>query len=839
MKRLLRLALQDLRGGWRGFRLFVACLALGVAAITAVGTVSANLMQGLAAQGQAILGGDIEVRVSHREMTPAEAEWFDERSIKQSAISTLRAMARAPRTDKRTLIDLKAADAAYPLIGALTYQSGLQPDLTKREGVYGAAVEETLLLRLDIVVGDTIILNEMPVEIRDVILVEPDRIAGGMAAGPRVMVTHQALAETGLVTPGTLISHAYRYILRDGVQAETMPEAAALQFPQSGFRVNTAANGGDSVKRFVDRTATFLTLVGLTALLIGGVGVGNAVTSYLNGKRDMIGTLKATGADTRQVFALFGFEIAIMALIGITLGLALGTALPLLVLDQVVAQMPVPIPVTSGPSFGALSVAALYGVLAAFLFAFLPLIAARDLSPAHLFRALVGEGGTRPKKLDWLVLGVLAALLLALAILPATDQFFAMMFCIGAVCVFAILRGFGFLITRVAANAPKPRNAIVRLGIGNLHRPGAPTASTVLSLGLGLTLISAVAVIEGNIAAQIDDEIPDRAPAFFLIDVQSYQLDALRALAAKAPGAGAFEIVPAMRGRLEEIAGVPVEDVTVHPDAAWALRGDRGLTYAALPPENSTLVAGEWWAEDYDGAPLISFDADLAEGFGVTLGDTLTYNVLGRNVTGTIANLRRINWQAMGINYSTVFSPGLLSRAPHTWMGTLHVTGTQEEADMYRAITDEFPNITTIRVKEALTEVAKLVAAMGTAVRVTGAVTLLAAILVLAGAVAAGHRARVYDAVILKVLGATRGQVMRAYILEYGLLGLITAFIAAALGSLVAFLVVTQIMDAPYRMLPETLAVVLLGGVVFTLTIGMAGTWGALRARPAEVLRTL
>ncbi len=839
MRRLLRLAFQDLRGGWRGFRLFVACLALGVAAITAVGTVSASLMQGLASQGQAILGGDIEVRVSHREMKPEEAKWFNDRAAEQSFVATMRAMARAPKTQKRTLIDLKAVDDTYPLIGALTYEKGQAPNLEMQNGVYGAAVEETLLLRLDAKVGDTLILNEMPVEIRDVILVEPDRIAGGMAAGPRVMVTHEALAKTGLVTPGTLISYAYRYILEDGLVVADMPEAAALQFPQSGFRVNTAANGGDSVKRFVDRTATFLTLVGLTALLIGGVGVGNAVTSYLNGKRDMIGTLKATGADTRQVFSLFGFEVAIMALVGIVIGLVLGTALPVVLLDQVVAQMPVPIPVTAAPATGALLVAGLYGLLAAFLFAFLPLIAARDLSPAHLFRALVGGDGVRPKPLDWVVLGVVAALLLALAILPATDTFFAMMFCVGAVFIFALLRGLGFLITRAAAKAPKPRNAIVRLGIGNLHRPGAPTASTVVSLGLGLTLISAVAVIEGNIAAQIDDEIPERAPAFFLIDVQGYQLDALKALTAKAPGAGALEIVPAMRGRLEMIAGVPVEDVTVHPDAAWALRGDRGITYAALPPENSTIIAGDWWPEDYEGDPLISFDADLAKGFGIGVGDTLTYNVLGRNVTGTIANLREINWQAMGINYSTVFSPGLLSRAPHTWMGTLHVTGTQEEADMYRAITDEFPNITTIRVKEALTEVAKLVTAMGTAVRITGAVTLLAAVLVLAGAVAAGHRARVYDAVILKVLGATRGQVMRAYILEYSLLGLITAFIAAVLGSLVAFLVVTQIMDAPYRLLPETLAIVLLGGVAFTLTVGMAGTWGALRARPAEVLRSL
>ncbi|MGB0920231.1 MAG: ABC transporter permease [Alphaproteobacteria bacterium] len=839
MMTLFKLALRDLRGGWRGFRLFVACLALGVAAITAVGTVSASLINGLAAQGQAILGGDIEVRISHREMTEKEARWFNEQAVRHSSVATMRAMARAPSTDRRSLIDLKAVDAAYPLVGALQYANADNRDLAMRDGRYGVAVEETLLLRLGVKVGDEIVLNQTPVEIRQMIVSEPDRIAGGMAAGPRVMLSHAALAATGLVTPGTLISYAYRYILADGATAASMPRAAAKAFPQSGFRVNTSLNGADSVKRFVERTATFLTLVGLTALLIGGVGVGNAVTSYLNGKTDMIGTLKATGADTRQVFVLFGFEVLIMAIVGIIFGLALGTILPLLALDQLVAQMPVPIPVNAAPAFGALAIAGCYGLLAAILFALMPLIKARDLSPAHLFRALVGASGVRPKPLDWLILGGLVAAMLALAILPASDPFFAMLFCVGAVGVFAVLRAIGFLVEWAAARAPKPRNAIVRLGVGNLHRPGAPTASTVLSLGLGLTLISAVAVIEGNIAAQIDDEIPDRAPAFFLIDVQGYQVEALKSLVAEAPGAGALEIVPSMRGRLEEINGVPVEDVTVHPDAAWALRGDRGLTWARTPPENAEIVAGDWWPHDYDGAPLISFDVELAEGFGISVGDTLTYNLLGRNVTGTIVNLRQINWQAMGINYSTVFSPGLLSNAPHTWMATLHVNGAEAEADMYRAITDEFPNITTIRVKEALTEVAKMVTAMGTAVRVTGAVTLLAAVLVLAGAVAAGHRARVYDAVVLKVLGATSGQVMRAYLLEYGLLGLLTAVMAAGLGSLVAFLVITQMMEAPYRLLPETLVAVLLGGVAFTLTVGMAGTWRALRARPAQVLRSL
>ncbi len=291
-----------------------------------------------------------------------------------------------------------------------------------------------------------------------------------------------------------------------------------------------------------------------------------------------------------------------------------------------------------------------------------------------------------------------------------------------------------------------------------------------------------------------------------------------------------------MRGRIERINGVPVEEAHVAPEARWALGGDRGLTYAASVPKGSRVVAGDWWPADYRGAPLLSFDADLAHGMGLKLGDTLTVNVLGRELTATIANLREIDWTSLGINFAIVLSPGALDGAPETDIATAR-TAPENEAALERAVTDRFPNVSAIAVKDALASLAQIVAAIGAAISAVAAVALAAGALVLAGAIAAGQRRRVYDAVVLKVLGATRADVTRAFVIEYGLLGLAASALAAAIGTLAAWLLMTRVMDAPWRFSGGTVAVTLVLATFFTIAAGYAGTWRALGAKAAPFLR--
>jgi putative ABC transport system permease protein len=358
----------------------------------------------------------------------------------------------------------------------------------------------------------------------------------------------------------------------------------------------------------------------------------------------------------------------------------------------------------------------------------------------------------------------------------------------------------------------------------------------VLSLGLGLSVLAAVALVEGNLAIEVETRLAEHAPADFFIDIQPDQLAGFAEIVRATPGAS-FAEMPMLRGRITRLNGKPVEEAQVVPEAQWALRSDRGLTYAAEPPAGSHIVGGSWWPADYRGAPLVSFDAELAQGMGLKLGDTLSVNLLGREITATIANLRQIDWARLGINFAIVFAPGALEAAPQTHLAAVYTAPGAAEDNLVRQITDRFPNVSAIPVREGLEAVARVIATIGAALRLVALITLAAGILVLGGAVAAGHRRRVYDAVVLKVLGATRGAIAAAFLIEHGLLGVVTAIIAAGLGTLAAYALVTGPMRSDWVFLPMPLAAILALAVVLTLVFGFAGTWRALGARPAAYLR--
>jgi len=833
-----RFARRDLRGGLKGFRIFLASLALGVAAIAGVGSLSSALVEGLAGQGQAILGGDVELKLIHREVKPDERAFMAEKSEAVSAVANLRAMVKSPKTDQRTLVELKAVDDLYPLYGQITFENAPDLDLAAalgNTGGWGAVVEQTLLTRLGIEVGDLITINQLTVPVRAAIAYEPDRVADGVAIGPRVMITKQALADTGLVQLGSLIHYSYRMKVPASTDLGGLVEEIKATFPAAGWRINTRANSAPGIRAFVARTATFLTLVGLTALVVGGVGVGNAVRSWLDRQRDTIATLKCLGAEGRFIFRVYLMEVVMIAATGIALGIAAGAAIPIVAAQSLQSILPIPadVSVYRVP----LIMAAVFGLMTALVFALWPLAQAREVPAAHLFRALVSPARSWPRPVYvFATLGLLGGIV-SLALVSAESIELAVMFIAAIAAAFMVLRLAGWAVEALARRSGGARSVLLRLAISNLHRPGAPTGSVVLSLGLGLTVLSAVALIEGNLNKQITERLPKDAPSFFFVDIQSTQVDAFDALVKSVPGTADLARVPNLRGRIIEIDGVRADQVAVDPDAQWALRGDRGLTYAKTAPANSTMVEGQWWPVDYKGPPLISFDVELARGMGLSVGDTLTYNVLGRNVTGTIANLRQIEWTGMGINFTTVFAPGLLESAPHTHLATVRVAPEHEE-ELFKAVTDAFPNITAVRVRDAIKAANDLLGSLGMAVRATGAVTLLGGILVLAGAIAAGHRARVYDSVMLKVLGATRRDIVIAYMVEYALLGAATALIAALMGSLISYGVITFAMQADWIFLPTTLFATLAGAVGFTILFGLFATARALQTRPAPVLRT-
>lgn len=827
-----RIARRELRGGLKALRIVLACLALGVAAIAAVGTLRAATEAGLRADGARLLGGDIEVRTSQRPMPQVAKDWAASRGAVLSQAVEMRAMAIAP-SGERTLVELKGVDSAYPLYGTLVL-APVDATLARRDGRFGVALDSTIVERLGLRIGDVVRLGEASFTFVAVIATEPDRVASPTVLGPRALVLEAAISETGLVQPGSLVSWDLRLRLPPGVDARPFARDWQAAHGDGGWRVRFAGESEPGVNRFLDRAAAFLVLAGLTALLVGGIGVGTGVRAWLEARARTIATLRCLGAQAGTILAAYLIQVMLLALVGISIGLVAGFGLTWLAAQALAGALPVP------PRLGVypkeLGLAALYGLLTALAFALWPLGRAQRIPGAALFRdSIVATPG-------WPSRGILlanAAAVLALAALvigTAEQPRFAMGFVGGAALTLGLFRLGAGLLMRAARAFRHVRRPALRLGLANLHRPGAPTPTMLVALGIGLTTLAAIATIEGNLRRQLADQLPTAAPSFFFIDIQNDQAREFDALARAQAGVDDVRRSPSLRARVVAVDGTPAERMVVAEESRWALRGDRGLTYAATPPEGTRLVAGQWWPADYDGPPLVSFDANIARGWGIGLGSVITVNVLGRDIDLKIASLREIQWRGLGINYVMVASPGLLEAAPHTHIATVRSAPAQEIA-VLRALTDAFPNVSGIRVRDALEAVAGLLSRVGVALQATSSVTLLAGMLVLAGAVAAGQRARIRDAVVLKTVGATRAQIRGAWLVEFGILGLVAGLLAAAAGSAASWAVVRFVMRGEWVFLPGTLAAVVIGCVLLTLALGYVGTALALRVRPAPLLR--
>ncbi|WP_422371886.1 ABC transporter permease [Hoeflea sp.] len=839
----VRLALRELRGGLSGFYIFLACVALGTAAIAGVNSVSQMMTGSIASEGRTILGGDVRFESENIDLGEAERSYVEGLGS-VSAGANMRTMARMEDGSDQSLVELRAVDDVYPLYGSFetTPSMPIGYVFAERDGVYGAAVAQILLDRLNLSVGDEILVGQARFELRATIVTEPDALSEGFGFAPRMMISLQGLDAAGLIRPGSLIEYSYRVRLDGGADAGRLADLraeAGERFPDAGWSIRTSRNAAPALTRNIERFSQFLTLVGLTALIVGGVGIANSVRAWLEGKRGVIATLKCVGAPSQLVVAIYLIQVMLIAAFGVFLGVLLGAATPFLAAGALSGVIPIAVQASVYPL--SLLVAAGFGLLTAFAFAVLPLGRAGEVPATALFRQQGFEGGGLPRWPYLLAAGATLAVLCVAAIWFADDRRIATVFVAAVAVAFGVLRLVGLAVQAIARAVPTVRSTPLRLAIGNIHRPGALTPSVVLSLGLGLALLVTLALIDSNLRRELSGNLPERAPNFFFVDIQSSEIDGFERTVSEVAPDGKIIKVPMLRGRITELKGEPVNADNVPPEARWVLRGDRGVTYARNLPENSRLSAGEWWAPDYEGEPLVSFAAEEGAELGLGVGDTITVSVLGRSITARIANLRDVEWESLSINFVMVFSPNTFAGAPHSWMATLTDPDATEavEGEVLRAVTQAYPTITSVRVKDALELADRVVGQIGIAIRAAALVALIASVLVLSGALAAGNRSRIHDAVVLKTLGATRATLIRAYVYEYGLLGLATAVFALAFGGVASWFVVSRIMTLPSSFMPDIAVATLVGALVVTVGIGLLGTWRVLGQKAAPVLREL
>jgi putative ABC transport system permease protein len=843
----LRYALRELRGGLRGFYVFIACIALGVMAIAGVGSVAASLGEGLAREGRSLLGGDVAFSLVQREAKPDEVAFLSSRG-EVSVAATLRAMARSG-DGRLALVELKAVDGAYPMLGELTLDPKMPMSdlLAARQDAsgtaFGAAADSTLLARLDLKIGDRVSIGSATFEIRSVVGAEPDKLAGGVGLGPRFLVSEAGLRATGLLQPGSLVRWIYRVKLPDNAAGDRAATAliddTRSALPEAGWEVRSRSNASPQLERTISRFTQFLTLVGLAALLVGGVGVANAVKSHIDRRRDVIAAFKALGATGRDVFTIYLTQVVVLAGIGSVIGLAAGAALPFIIVGVFGKLLPLPVVPALHPDELALSF--VYGLLTALAFGLWPLGRVHDVPVAALFREAVASEWHRPRWRYLALMAMVIALLVAVVIGLAYDKRVAAIFVASSVVVFALLRGIAAGLMALARRLPRTRLTMLRLAIANIYRPGALTPSVVMSLGLGLAVLVTITQIDGNLRRQFMAALPDRAPSFYFIDIPNAEADRFGTFLKQIEPQSRVEDVPMLRGRIVAARGVKAEDLKASTDAEWVLQSDRGLTYTGEIPKGSKIVEGQWWGAGYDGPPLVSIEKRIADGLGLKIGDEIVVNVLGRDIPARIGNMRTVDWQSLGMNFVLVFSPNAFRGAPHSHVATLteNHPAPAGDARIIKAVADAFPMVTSVRVREALETIGTVVTNLVLAIRGASAVTLISAILVLGGALAAGHRHRVYDAVILKTLGATRARLLGAYALEYLMIGFATAIFGVIAGSVAAWLIVTRLMTLSFIWQAGSAAGVVAAALIVTVGLGLAGTLLALNQKPATVLRNL
>ena len=832
-----RFAARELRGGLRGFRIFLACLTLGVAAIAAVGSVRAAIEAGLAREGAALLGGDAEIELTYRFATDNERAWMAQTARQLSEVTDFRSMVVTGEgeTAERGLTQVKSVDAAYPLVGTIE----LSPDmplakaLHGADGLPGAVMEQILIDRMGLALGDSFRLGTQDFRLMATLLREPDSGAGGFGLGPRTMVATDALENAGLLAPGTLYSTKYRMTLAEGSDLDALRSEMRAEFEGAGARWRDSRNGAPGVARFVERIGSFLILVGLSGLAVGGIGVSAAVRAYLAGKTSVIATLRTLGADRATIFQTYFLQIGALSLLGIGLGLTLGAVIPLALGPFLEAQLPVPAVFAIHPA--PLAEAAIYGALTALIFTLWPLSRTEEVRAATLFRDALSSGRSLPPLRMLLVILVLLAALIGTAMWFSGAAMLTFWTASGILAALLALTATAYavrVLTRRSRATARGR-PVLRWALAAIGGQRDEATSVILSLGLGLSVLAAVGQIDGNLRGAIARDLPDVAPSYFFVDIQRDQMSAFMERLDGDPAVSRIDTAPMLRGVITHINDRPAREVA---GDHWVVTGDRAVTYAGAQPATTEVVAGAWWPEDYDGPPQISLAAEEATEMGIGLGDTMTMNILGRDITGTITSLREVDFSTAGMGFVMAMNENALASAPHTFIATVYATP-ESEAQILRDVAGAAPNITAIRVRDAIDRVSEVLSGLAAATSYGAAATLLTGFLVLIGAAAAGERARTYEAALLKTLGASRSRILRSFALRAALLGAAAGVVAILAGIAGGWAVSHFVMQTGVTGIGPSARAIVVGGILATLLSGLAFAWRPLSARPARVLR--
>ncbi len=829
------MAWRETRAGWRHFVAFFACVALGVAALVGVGSFAASLDGTLAREAKALMGGDLELRSARplEAATQARLRRLQADGATVTQVRELVGMARDPARGVTQLVELKVVEDAYPLYGRLETAPG-RP-LRELLGMGGVLVEEALLARLALRIGDPIQVGTGRFTIAGLVVREPDRSAGLLTLGPRVLIAARAVDQTGLIQLGSRVRYRTLVRLPAPLEARATREALARDLAEPAVRIATAEEAQPGLRRFFDQLTTYLGLVGLVSLLVGGIGVAASIRSFIRQKLATIAILKCVGAGTRLLVATYLVQALALGALGSLAGVALGLGVQGLLVPLLAGFVPFEIDAQLSPATIGRGIA--MGLLTTLLCALWPLLEIRTVRPALILRypAEPSRGGRRP----WLPALAIAAGLAGLSLWQAGSLKVGGIFIGASGAAVLLLAAAGRAAMALARRLPRMPQLAVRQGLASLHRPASEATSVVVALGIGVMLVTTVALLERSVSRQLDHERQREAPSFFFVDIQPDQAEAFARTVRAADGAGAPPaLTPVVRSRLAAINGRPVtRPPHERRDDAWYLTREYVLTFAAAPPPANVVTKGRWWTDAEAAArPRISVEEGVAQLFSVDVGGTLAFDIQGVRIEAEVMSLRKVDWQSLSTNFFVIFSPGALDGAPLTYIATARVPASGERG-LQDAVAAAFPNVTTIPVRDILERVVRVIGQIGVAIRVVALFVIGAGVVVMAGALATSRSQRLYESVLLRTLGASRGMVARAFAVEYACLGAVAGTGGTLLAALLAWIVLTYLLEVPWTFEPGALALGVLVALVLAVAVGFFGTFRLLGQKPLPVLR--
>lgn len=833
------IASRELAGGVRGFLVYLACIALGVFAIAAAGSVTEGFSRGLASEARTLLGGDAMFTASQRRATEDEREWIDAQGDVSERIS-LNVMGDSG--DIRRQVDIRGVDDRHPLIGSDTLFGApdLDSALAFENGRWGIAATPSLLETFDLEIGDDIELGSIQATIRARLDAEADGIGTPGVFGPEATIDIAALEEAGRLTNGQLFRSRYLVVLNDGRNGDQLAQAAEDEWGASGLTYRGPEDAVDGLQSLLEMLNTFLSVIGIAALVAGGVGIAQACAAFLQSRIHSIAAFKALGAETRTIQLAYVIQLGALALLGAMIGVVLGAAVPFLIALFLGDRIPLPTILAIYPI--PLARGALLGLLAAAMFALPPLGRARATRPAALFRTLGTDDLARVPWLERIGSWLAALSLVAIAVVTSATPIITLLLLAGAALAWLLFLGTASAIRFLAKRFLPVSSGFGRLVLSNLSGPGSLAPKVAPALGLGLSLLVFVVVIQANIIRQVEETAAANLPALFVTQIPQVEVEqfdaAIAAQGVDVEDPDAYRRTPLVIGRVTALNGVELDEDSVAESERWVVDGEIGMPFIGRQPPEAELVEGEWWPEDYDGSLLVSVEADAARGLGLGLNDTIGFRVFGREVTATVASLRTVDWGSFGANTAFILSPGTLEAARPQHIAIVQTEPGNETA-IIEAIADDFPNVVVFQTREALATAGRLLGNIAIAINAAASIVLLAGLLVLFGAFASMARERRKEASLLKTLGASRPQVLGLYAAEFGLTGAAASLIGTAIGIAAAWPVVTQQFEAVW-ITPWPEVGVILAATIFVSAIGglIVGR-STLQHPPMRVLRSI